>query len=62
MTAASGLSAATPMLVYALKLNPFYALAAGSLSTAATARLIGESAIRYYSQPVQQGGLAVAEA
>lgn len=60
--AATGLSAAAPLLVHAFELHPFYALPAGSLSAVATARLIGESAIRLYNQPARQARLAVAEA
>jgi hypothetical protein len=51
VVAATGASAATPWLVQALELHPLYALPAGSLSTAAVSRLIGESAIRFYSGP-----------
>jgi hypothetical protein len=50
VVAATGASAATPWLVQTLELHPLYALPAGSLSAAAMSRLIGESAIRFYSQ------------
>ena len=61
VVAATGLAAAAPLLVHTFDLHPFYTLSAGTLSAAATARLIGESAIRFYSQPARQGRLATAE-
>jgi hypothetical protein len=62
VVAATGLSAAAPLLVHAFELHPFYTLSAGTLSSAATARLIGESAIRFYSQPAHRARLATAQA
>lgn len=63
VVAATGLSAAAPWLVSALELHPLYALPAGSLSAAAVARLIGESAIRFYGQSApQEARPALAEA
>jgi hypothetical protein len=46
---ASGLGAGTPFFVQALGMNPLWALPVGGLTYASVAKLIGESAIRYYS-------------
>ena len=62
VVAATGLSAATPLLVQALELHPLYALPAGSLSAAAVARVIGESAIHFYTRSGPQPQLAAQEA
>ena len=61
VVAATGLSATSPLLVRAFNLHPYYALPAGGLSAVATARLIGESAISFYSQSLQKGLPAIAE-
>ena len=50
VVAATGLSAAAPLLTSPLGLQPWLAIPAGSLVAATTTRLIGECAIRYYSQ------------
>lgn len=47
---ATGLAAGVPFLTQALEVNPLFALPAGGLSCAGAAQLIGESAIRHYSQ------------
>jgi hypothetical protein len=47
---ATGLAAGAPLLIRALGANPLWALPAGGLTCAAAAQLIGESAIRFYSQ------------
>ena len=60
VVAATGLSATSPLVVRALDLHPYYALPAGGLSAVATARLIGESAINYYSRSPQKGNPASA--
>lgn len=51
VVAATGAAAAAPLLVHVLELNPLYALPAGGLTATALTHLIGESAIRMYSQP-----------
>jgi hypothetical protein len=60
VVAATGLSAASPLLVRTLELHPYYALPAGGLSAAATARLIGKSAIHYYSKSPRKRRPAIA--
>lgn len=47
---ATGLAAGAPLLIRALAVNPLWALPAGGLTCASAAQLIGESAIRFYSQ------------
>jgi len=47
---ATGLAAGAPLVVKAMQVNPLWALPAGGLTCAAAAQLIGESAIRFYSQ------------
>ena len=47
---ATGLAAGAPLLIRALGANPLWALPAGGLTCATAAQLIGESAIRFYSQ------------
>ncbi len=47
---ATGLAAGAPLLTQILKVNPLFALPAGGLTCAGAAQLIGESAIRHYSQ------------
>lgn len=61
VVAATGLPATTPLLVETFGLRPFYEPAVSSLSAAATARLIGESAIRFYSRSSRKGRPALAE-
>jgi hypothetical protein len=51
---ATGLAAGAPLLVQALEINPLLALPAGGLTTAAVAKLIGESAIRHYSRELPE--------
>jgi hypothetical protein len=47
---ATGLAAAAPLLIRTAGLNPLWALPAGGLTCAGAAELIGEAAIRFYSQ------------
>ncbi len=47
---ATGLAAGAPLLIRTLGANPLWALPAGGLTCATAAQLIGESAIRFYSQ------------
>jgi uncharacterized protein (DUF697 family) len=54
-------SAAPPMLVQALKLNPLYAIPAGALSASAVTQLIGHAAVAFYQEKESreaEGGLA----
>ena len=51
---ATGLAAGAPLLVQALEVTPLLALPAGGLTSAAVARLIGESAIRHYSRELPE--------
>ena len=51
---ATGLAAGAPLLVRALEVTPLLALPAGGLTSAAVARLIGESAIRHYSRELPE--------
>ena len=46
----TGLAAAAPLLIRTMGANPLWALPAGGLTCAAAARVIGESAIKFYSQ------------
>lgn len=55
IVAATGLTFFTPLLLRAMKLNPWYAVPAGSLTVTAVNRLIGEAAIRYYRGTSTQG-------
>jgi hypothetical protein len=47
---ATGIAAGAPLLVKTMGLNPLLAMPAGGLTCAGAAQLIGESAIRFYSQ------------
>ena len=47
---ATGIAAGAPLLIRTMGANPLLALSAGGLTCAGTAQLIGESAIRFYSQ------------
>jgi hypothetical protein len=49
--AATGLAAASPLLIRTLEAHPLYALPAGALTPTATCRLIGKTAIRFYNSP-----------
>ena len=51
---ATGLGAGAPLLVQALEVTPLLALPAGGLTSAAVARLVGESAIRHYSRELPE--------
>jgi hypothetical protein len=59
VVAATGLAAAAPLLVPALELDPLYALPAGAFAATAVTRLIGESAIRLYSETAVQPVMAI---
>jgi len=50
VVAATGLAAGAPLLFQAFEMTPLLALPAGGLTSASVAQLIGESAIRFYSQ------------
>ena len=50
VVAATGLAAGAPLLFQAFEMSPLLALPAGGLTSASVAQLIGESAIRFYSQ------------
>jgi hypothetical protein len=47
---ATGIAAGAPLLIRTMGANPLLALPAGGLTCAGAAQLIGESAIRFYSQ------------
>jgi hypothetical protein len=47
---ATGIAAGAPLLVKTMGVNPLLAMPAGGLTCAGVAQLIGESAIRFYSQ------------
>jgi hypothetical protein len=51
VVAGTGLAVGTPYLADALGFHPLFSMATGGLAAVAMSRLIGESAIRYYSQP-----------
>lgn len=51
VVAATGLAAVAPTAVNALDLNPLYSIPAAGLTASGVAKLIGESAIRFYSKP-----------
>jgi hypothetical protein len=51
VVAGTGLAVSTPFVTDALGFNPLISMAAGGLAAVAMSRLIGESAIRYYSGP-----------
>ena len=48
MVLSTGIAAGAPLLIRTLGANPLLAGPAGALTCAAAARLIGESAIRFY--------------
>jgi hypothetical protein len=48
VVAATGLAAASPMLVHVLEWQPLYALPVGGLAASGMTRLIGDSTIRFY--------------
>ncbi len=47
---ATGIAAGAPLLVRTMGVNPLWSVPAGALTCATAAKLIGESAIRFYSQ------------
>ena len=47
---ASGFGAGAPLIVHALEMNPLWALPLGGLTSASVVKMIGESAIRFYSE------------
>ena len=49
---ATGIAAGSPLLVRTMGANPLLSVPAGGLTCAAAAKLIGESAIRFYNQEV----------
>lgn len=50
VVAGTGLAVSTPFITDALGLHPLLSVATGGLAAVAMARIIGESAIRYYGQ------------
>jgi hypothetical protein len=48
VVAATGVAAASPMLVQALEWHPLYALPVGALAASSVTRMIDDSTIRYY--------------
>ena len=53
VVAGTGLAVGAPFLADALGIHPLLSMVTGSLAALSMSRLIGESAIRYYSQPQQ---------
>jgi hypothetical protein len=58
VVAGTGLAVGAPFLADALGLHPLLSMVTGSLAALSMSRLIGESAIRYYSQPQEAYGKA----
>jgi hypothetical protein len=54
----TSLAVGAPFLADALGLHPLLSMATGGLAALTMSRLIGESAIRYYSQPQESGAVA----
>ena len=52
----TGLAVGAPFLADVLGLHPLLSMVTGSLAALSMSRLIGESAIRYYSQPQEARG------
>ena len=52
----TGLAVGAPFLADALGLHPLLSMVTGGLAAVAMSRLIGESAIRYYSHPQEVSG------
>jgi hypothetical protein len=52
----TGLAVGAPFLADALGLHPLLSMATGGMAAVAMSRLIGESAIRYYSRPQEAPG------
>ena len=51
VVAGTGLAVGAPFVAGALGLHPLLSMVTGGLAAVAMSRLIGENAIRYYSQP-----------
>jgi hypothetical protein len=51
VVAGTGLAVSAPFVTDALGFHPLWSMATGGMAAVAMSRLIGESAIRYYSQP-----------
>jgi uncharacterized protein (DUF697 family) len=51
VVAGTGVAVGTPFVADALGFHPLVSMATGAVSALTASRLIGESAIRYYSQP-----------
>jgi hypothetical protein len=63
VVAASGLGAASPLLIQSLELNPYYAVPLGALSTGAVTQAVGNAAIAYYlTRPLPTGESAATPA
>ncbi|MEW6386178.1 MAG: hypothetical protein AB1491_01490 [Thermodesulfobacteriota bacterium] len=56
VVAGTGLAVGTPLLADALGLHPLWSMATGGMAAVTMSHLIGESAIRYYSQPQEAPG------
>jgi hypothetical protein len=56
VVAGTGLAVGAPFVAGALGLHPLLSMVTGGLAAVAMSRLIGESAIRYYSQPQEVYG------
>jgi hypothetical protein len=56
VVAGTGLAVGAPFVADALGIHPLLSMATGGLAALAMSRLIGESAIRYYSQPQEARG------
>ena len=56
VVAGTGLAVGAPFVAGALGLHPLLSMVTGSLAALSMSRLIGESAIRYYSQPQEARG------
>jgi hypothetical protein len=61
VVAATGASVAVPFLVDALGFNPFVSIPIAGLTATATSRLMGEMAIRYYSESLPEAASAAVE-
>ena len=56
VVAGTGLAVGAPFIAEVLGLHPLLSMVSGSLAALSMSRLIGESAIRYYSQPQDARG------
>ena len=61
VVAGTGVAVGAPFVADALGFHPLVAMATGGVAALTASRLIGESAIRYYSQPQEAAGPRVPE-